>query len=226
MIASEARQIVRLDGVGDFLRLLVVQRVVAPHHALQLGKLADHAAREVGLAEPSCALCLCGVGLQLGRDLPGERLDPPHALELVAKLAVIDDLLEQRNSLLQGLLAVLVIEEAGILQPRPHHALVAVDDVARIGELHVGDDEEFSGQLARAVEEREILLVLPHGEDEALLRHLQIHLVEFSRIDGRIFDQRGDLVEQGLVVADARVLFLRFGLELPVDLGLALTEVC
>jgi hypothetical protein len=63
---------------------------------------------------------------------------------------VIDDLGEQRYAFLQPLLAVLVVEEARVLEPRPHHALVAADDVARIGDLHVRDDEELRRQLAGA----------------------------------------------------------------------------
>ena len=51
LVARVARAIVRLDGARHRLRLAVVARVVHAHHALQLGKLADHAGDEVGFRE-------------------------------------------------------------------------------------------------------------------------------------------------------------------------------
>ena len=74
----------------------------------------------------------------------------------------------------------------------------------------------FAGQLAGGVEQREVLLVLPHGEDQALLRHLQERLVELADVDARVLDQRRDLVKQDLILAEIGILLFRLGLQLPV----------
>jgi hypothetical protein len=65
---------------------------------------------------------------------------------------VVDHLGEFRHACLEPGLAVLVVEKARILQARPDHALVAADDMAWIGHLHVGNDEELRLQPARLVE--------------------------------------------------------------------------
>jgi hypothetical protein len=57
-VAGEARPVVRLDRVRDGRRLLVVQRVVAPHDALQLRELAHHASEQISLGELGGALGL------------------------------------------------------------------------------------------------------------------------------------------------------------------------
>ena len=72
-VAGEARPVVRFDRVGDGLRLAVVQRVVAAHDALQLGKLADHAGEQVGLGEPRGALGGRGIDAERARDRPASR---------------------------------------------------------------------------------------------------------------------------------------------------------
>ena len=56
----------------------------------------------------------------------------------------------------------------------------------------------FGSSLPGGVEQREVLLVLPHGEDQALLRHFQERGIELADVDARVLDQRGDLVEQVL----------------------------
>ena len=37
------------DGVGDEWVLLLIECIIPAHHALQLGKLADHAGNEISL---------------------------------------------------------------------------------------------------------------------------------------------------------------------------------
>ena len=51
-------------------------------------------------------------------------------------------------------------------------------------------------ETARCVGEREVLLVLLHRQDQALLRHGEERGIEGARVDGRPLDQRRDLVEQ------------------------------
>jgi hypothetical protein len=58
------------------------------------------------------------------------------------------------------------------------------------------------------VEQREVLLVLLHGQDQALLRHLEVFGFELADIDHRPFDQRRHFVEQAVGRVDARPSFL------------------
>ncbi len=44
-VVRPLRPVVIADRVGDFGLLVLLQRVIAPHDALQLGELADHAGR-------------------------------------------------------------------------------------------------------------------------------------------------------------------------------------
>jgi hypothetical protein len=93
-----------------------------------------------------------------------------------------------------------------------------------IGRADVADDEELVGELSRGVEQRKILLVGLHGQDQAFLRHIEEFLFEGTNQHVGPFDQCGDFVEQGLII-DGREAFLRGGgLELLLDLGAARSE--
>ena len=70
-------------------------------------------------------------------------------------------------------LLVLLEEELGIGEARTHHLLVTGDDEFRVRALDVGDGDEAGQQLAVAIQQREIFLVLLHGEDETLLWHFK-----------------------------------------------------
>jgi hypothetical protein len=48
--------------------LAVMLRVIAAHHALQLGKFADHAGCQVGLGQQRRALRQCHIGTHEGCD--------------------------------------------------------------------------------------------------------------------------------------------------------------
>ncbi len=224
-IAGEARPVVRLDGVGDLARLAVVQRIVAPHDALQLGELADHAGEKVGLRKPRGTLRHDRIGLEFTCNPSGKQLQALHALELRAELAVIDDARKLGNPRLEARLAVLQIEEARVFKPGPDHALVAAHDVARIRDAHVRHDEELRLQAPGRVEQRKILLILPHGEDKTLLRHFQVGGVEPRGVDAGVLDERGDLVEEIGVLAERAALARRRFPELALDLGSARRKI-
>ncbi len=215
----------RLDRIRDFSGLAVMQRVVPAHGALEFRELADHCREQVGFGKPSRAFREARVCAQLARNLPRKKLDAGGALQLGAELVVIDDLRETRHARFQLRLAVLVVEKARVFEARTDHALVAADDVAWIGHDHVRHDEEFRQQLARGIEEREILLVLPHREDEALLRDFEEPGFELADVDRGVLDQRGDLVEQVGVFTEARRCLGGFSLERLVDHGLALGKI-
>ena len=224
-VAGKARLVVGLDGVGHHLALAVGERVVAAHDALQLGELAHHVGDEVGLGQARGALRRGDVAVQLGGDRACQRLEALDALELAAELVVIDHRRQARQAGLELLLLVLLEEEARVRQARAHHAGVAGDDVARVGHPHVGDDQEAVEQLAGAVEEREVLLVGAHGQDQAFLRHGEEFGLEFAHVHRRVLDQRGDLVEQVGVFVQQRALLRRLGEQLALDVGAALGEV-
>src|SRR5213594_4096926 len=224
-VAGEARAVMRFYGVGHFARLAIMQRVIAPHEALQLGKLAHHAGEQIGFRQPRRALGEQRVGFQGARDAAGQELDALDALELRAELVVVDDAGELWHARFEPELAVLVVEEASILEARPHHALVAADDRKRVGELHVRDDEELRQELPRRVEQREIFLVLPHREDQAFLRHLEVRRVESPHVNARQLHQRGDFVEQLGVLAQRAAFALRGCEQLALDIIAPLREI-
>jgi hypothetical protein len=97
--------------------------------------------------------------------------------------------------------------------------------VARIGELHIGNDEELREQLARAVEEREVLLVLPHRQDQAFLRHGEERRVEAADVDAGVLDQRGHFVEEIAILAERAFLLARRSLQGCLDFPLAPVKV-
>ena len=202
-----------------------MQRVVAAHDALQLRKLADHAGQQIRLRKPGGPLGKNRIRLQGAGNPPRKQLDALHAIQLGAELVVIDHPCEVRHARFQPDLAVLVVEEARVLEARPHHALVAADDMARIGHPHVRHDQELRLQLPAGVEQREVLLVLAHGQDQAFLRHLEERRIELPGVHARVFDQRSNLVQKiGVLVQPAA--FAPSGLsELLFDLGPARREV-
>ncbi len=132
-----------------------------------------------------------------------QRRDAPHApdaIALAAELAVVDDLVERRNARLERALPVLVEEELRVGQARPDDALVAFDDARRVGRRDVADDEEAVGEPAVRLEQRKVLLVRLHRQDQAFRRHGEELRVELAGEHVRPLDQRGDFVEQRVVV--------------------------
>ncbi len=72
--------------------------------------------------------------------------------------------------------------------------------------LDVADQQEAVPELAVAIGQREVFLVLLHRQDQAFLRHGEERAIERAGVDGRPFDQRGDFVEQRVGHDDQRVL--------------------
>src|SRR5262249_36284805 len=126
LVPGEARVVVTLYRVGDLLRFAVVEGVVASHYSLQLGKFADHVGQQIGLGKPARALARQELGAQGPRDFSRQQLDPLDPLELAAQLVVVDDAREARHARFETGLAVLVVEELGVREPRAQDALVAV----------------------------------------------------------------------------------------------------
>ena len=138
-----------------------------------------------------------------------------------AQLVVINHLCQTGDTRLEGAFAILIEEELRIGQPGTHHALVALDHPARVFRPDVADDQELVGQLARRIEQRKVLLVRLHRQDQALLRHVQKLGFELAQQDVGPLDQRGHFVEQRRVIDRREALFGRRGLKLARDLAVA-----
>ena len=162
--------------------------------------------------------------MQHARDGAGDRAHALGALALRAELVVVDHPGQAVDARGQRLLAVLVEEELGVGQARANHALVAADDRARVGRADVADDQKPVRQFPAGIEQRKVLLVGLHGENQAFLRDLEELRLEFTDQHIGPLDQAGDLIEQGLVVDRSRAIPNggRGALELAHDVGAAL----
>ena len=99
------------DGIGDQRVLLLIERIVAAHHALQLGELADHAGNEIGLGHDRRPLGKIRIGPDERRQFAGQRPNAMHPLILRAQLLVEDDVLQLRHPDFEADIAVLAVEE-------------------------------------------------------------------------------------------------------------------
>ena len=63
-VTGKARTVVLFDGIGHRRHGAFVQRVVAPHDALQFGELANHVGEQIDLAEQGRAIGKIGVGAE------------------------------------------------------------------------------------------------------------------------------------------------------------------
>ena len=174
-VTGKARLVVVFNRVGHGFGQAIVERVVAAHDALQLRELAHHVGHQIGLGQLRGLVGLrhqCCVAQLRGNRL-GNRAHALHTFALRAQLVVVDHLAQTFDARSQRLLAVLVKEELGIGQARAHHALVAADHQARVVGADVADHQELVGQLVVRVQQREVLLVGLHRQNQALLRHVQ-----------------------------------------------------
>src|SRR5258708_29712785 len=108
-----------LDRIGNFKLLAVVQRVVAPHDALQFWKFADHGGEQIRFRKLGGALGLHYIRAKRARNLAGQQFDSLHALELAAELVVEHDYRQLRNARLEADFPNHVIEEPRIHETEP-----------------------------------------------------------------------------------------------------------
>ncbi len=191
------------DGDRHLGRLALGQRIVAAHDPLQLGELADHAARQVGLGEPGRAAGLRLVRPRhMFRDLDRQRFHPRHLLGERAELRVKHDVLQRRHPAFERRLAILIPEEFGVGEARAQHPLVPGDDGgALVLRLHIGDEQEARREPAGVIQEREIFLVRAHRRGEHLRRQRHEGVVDAPRQDHGPFDEAGHLLQQRIVAA-------------------------
>src|SRR6185437_3215980 len=165
-----ARPVVLRNRDGDTGRFAVVQCVIAAHRPLQLRKFGDHVGDEVRFRQQCGAVRERVRGTDAGADVAGEKAQSLHPIVQRAELVVIDDAAQALDTRRERLPAVLVVEEFRVSKPRAQHALVAADDRRRILARDVAHEQEAVDELSVHIGEREILLVLLHRQDQALLR--------------------------------------------------------
>jgi hypothetical protein len=117
-----------------------------------------------------------------------------------AELVVVDHLGEARQARFEAISCVLLEEELGVGEARAHDALVAADHRDWVFGLDVADEQELVGQLAAAIEQREVFLVGLHRQDQAFLRHGEEFLFELADQHVGALDERRDFVEQRVVL--------------------------
>ena len=225
-VTGKAGLVVVFNGVGHGYIQTVIQRVVAPHDALQLGEFAHHVGHQVGLGQLGGQVSLCHqlcIAQLLCNGL-GNGTHALYTLALRAQLVVIDHLSQAFDTAFQRLFAVLVKEELGISQTGAHHALVTADHGRRIGRADVADDEELVGQLAVGVQQGKVLLVGLHGQNQALLRHSQEFFFKFADQHIGALDQSGHFIQQGFIFNGAHAAANAFSrsLQLAHDVSTAL----
>ena len=113
-----------------------------------------------------------------------------------AELRLESDRIERRATRGERLRAILLPEERGVGQARPHHALVAGAHHARARAVDVADRDEPRQQRAVASFEREIALMLLQRRDQHLARQRQEARLELPGKGHRPFHQRRDFIEQ------------------------------
>ena len=140
-VAGKAWFVMVFNRVGNLGRQAVVERVVAPHDALQLREFAHHVGDQIGLGElgrlvglrrQCCAAELLTDGL-------GNCAYARHALALGAELVVINHFVQAGHARGQRLFAVLVEEKFSVGQARAHHALVATNHRTGVCRVDVAD---------------------------------------------------------------------------------------
>src|SRR5690606_38997140 len=107
-----------------------------------------------------------------------------HALQHRTQLVVIDAARQLRYALGKRYTAVGFKEEARVCKPRADDALVAFNNVAWISDAHIADDQKAMAQLAGVwFEQREVLLVQAHRQDQALCRHFKEFRFKLTHVD-------------------------------------------
>src|SRR5207248_2136600 len=161
-VGKSLGRVVIADRVGDEPVLAVMQRVVAAHHALQFGELADHAGHEIRLAEMRRTSCKLVAGMDVRGDDFRKARESADSVALAAELRVEGDVFEQWHAAFQAGAAIEIPEMPRVSKAGAQHALVASSNGrAAILRVDIGDEGEPRRDLARRVAEREIALVYP-----------------------------------------------------------------
>ena len=113
---------------------------------------------------------------------------------------MIDHFVQPLHTGGQRFFAVLVKKELGIGQTRTHDTLVTANHGAGIRRADIADDQELVAQLSGCVQQGKVLLIGLHGENQALLWHVQEFFFKFANQHIRALNQTSDFIQQGVVV--------------------------
>ena len=190
-----------VNGLCHSLVLTIQQGIFTAHNALKLGKLCYHSGNKVCLGQLGST---DSISLVLGSYANG--ISNIGSQNLQAEGLVIDSAqaileyygLQLLTMLLQGLLAILIKEELGILQTGTEYTLVAVLYSLQMLLAAVADGNEQRQQLA-LLQYREVTLMITHWGDNSLSWQLQILLIELAAEGSRIFYQIENLLQEILV---------------------------
>ena len=192
-----------VDGDGDPGIFPLDQRILTTHDSLQLRKLVDHAGFQVALGQQRGAVDQRpDLRIEGGGQTQGQFAKAHHLLVAGAELGLVDHALEGFEAGLQLDLLIFAVKEHGVGEAGAQHPLVAPHHHTRVFGPGVGDGDEARQQLAVAVDQGEIALMLAHGGDQQFPRQGQVLLFEGAAEGSRVFHQIADLVEQFLIRID------------------------
>ena len=197
-IIRPRRSVVLCDRIRNRPILAVMQRVIAAHDPLQLGKFADHSGREVGLGELHRAPRPVAVGAwNVIRQKLGKPLHSRDLVQEAAELGVKHPLRQNLDAARERNAPVLVPEKACIGEPRPQYALIARSDrLAAVRGDIVGDEQESRRRRAVGLQTGEIFLMRAHRGRQDFRRKRHVLGVDCAGEHNRKLDEPGDLVEQ------------------------------
>ena len=127
---------------------------------------------------------------------------------------MIDHTPQCLHPIVQINLAVFLEEEHGVAQPGPQDAFVALPNNVGIAGQRIINCDEMGHQLAAAIPQGEIPLVLPHRGDEHVIRQSQELFLEIPQSEVWVFNEKGILLQQ-----------LRVGHDLPLNRGRGLLQL-
>ena len=210
----------------------LLPRVDPAHRALELGQLADHVGREVGLGQPAgLPRERRGAGRRqhLLRHPPRQRLDPQRLGAVAAHPLVEEHGVEARQVILERRPAVRVPEEPRVAQPGHQRALEVPRDRPGVVGLGVDDGQERRQQAALVVDDREEVLVVDHRRRQHLLGKLEELGAEGACDHGRVLDEVGHFLQQARLAggraADPAAEPAGVRVEFAGDLGVAVLAV-
>ena len=159
------RQVVVVDRLPDLFGQAFFARVNPAHGALQLSELAHHVGRQVGLTQSRgtlgtlrCVWPAEGFFCEPG----GQGCDSIGFFFVTPELLVEEDRGQPADARFEGALAILVVEESRVAQPRREHALgVARDDLGAL-RLHDTHGQERWLETPLFIHDREVVLMMNH----------------------------------------------------------------
>ena len=191
-----ARHVLLVQCQGHVFGFAIVFGVVVTGDALHFREFADHLAGQVALTEDAGTRRAGGVTTDALGDKTSQGRDTLGLVIDRTQLGLEHHIGQALVEAFQLLLLVLLEEELGVGEARTHHFLITGNDLRRIFAFDVGHGDKARQQLAVAIEQAEIFLVVLHGGDQRFLRHVEEAFLEGADQRHRPFDQGADFIQQ------------------------------